>query len=86
MRSERKKQIYLHFSEPQGRKAHAVGLKRKAELTPNRGQRLLADYAEVRRKKSLRSRIKAENFEFFGFRLLFHCAIFFLSIIFIPLR
>ena len=31
MRSERKKQIYLHFSEPQGRKAHAVGLKRKAE-------------------------------------------------------
>ena len=31
MRSERKKQIHLHFSEPQGRKAHAVGLKRKAE-------------------------------------------------------
>ena len=31
MRSERKKQIYLHFSEPQGRKAHAVGLKRKTE-------------------------------------------------------
>ena len=29
MRSERKKQIHLHFSEPQGRKAHAVGLKRK---------------------------------------------------------
>ena len=31
MRSERKKQIHLHFSEPQGRKAHAVGLKQKAE-------------------------------------------------------
>jgi hypothetical protein len=31
MRSERKKQIHLHFSEPQGRKAHAVGLKRKGE-------------------------------------------------------
>ena len=33
----------------------------KTELTTNRGQRLLADYAEVRRRKSLRSRIKAEN-------------------------
>ena len=31
LRSERKKQIYLHFSEPQGRKAHAVGLKRITE-------------------------------------------------------
>ena len=31
MRSERKKQIYLHFSEPQGRKACVAGLKRKTE-------------------------------------------------------
>ncbi len=30
MQSERKKQIYLHFSEPRGRKAYAVGLKLKA--------------------------------------------------------
>ena len=28
MRSERKKQIYLHFSEPQGGKACKAGLKR----------------------------------------------------------
>ena len=34
MRSERKKQIYLRFSEPRGRKAHAVGLKRKAGNAP----------------------------------------------------
>ena len=31
MRSERKKQIYLHFSEPRGGKACKAGLKRKAE-------------------------------------------------------
>ena len=64
MRSERKKQIYLHFSEPQGRKACAAGLKRKTENfeffgfrlewengTPrlSREQRLLADYAETKR-------------------------------------
>ena len=31
MRSERKKQIYLHFSESRGGKACEAGLKRKAE-------------------------------------------------------
>jgi len=41
----------------------------KTELTPNRGQRLLADYAEVRRKKSLRSRIKAKSGKLLVFRL-----------------
>ena len=62
MRSERKMQTNLHFSEPRGGKACEAGLKRKAELTPNREQRVLAHFAEVRRKKSLRSRIKTENF------------------------
>ena len=37
LRSERKKQIYLHFSEPQGRKAHAVGLKQEAKKGKLRG-------------------------------------------------
>ena len=33
----------------------------KAEPTTNREQRLLADFAEVRRRKSPRGGIKAEN-------------------------
>ena len=37
-------------------------VKPEGQPTPNREQRLLADYAEVRRRKSLRSRIKTENF------------------------
>ena len=36
-------------------------VKPEGQLTTNRGQRLLADYAEVRRRKSPRRGVKTEN-------------------------
>ena len=44
-------------------------VKPEGQATPNRAQRMLAFYAEVRRSKSLQSRIKAENF----FSVLYLC-------------
>ena len=52
MRSERKKQIYLHFSEPQGRKACVAGLKRKAE----NGKLLIESLGVAKRKKTSNKR------------------------------
>ena len=58
--AEREQRLLADFAEPQGRKAHAVGLKRKAEsgkLRLGREQRanLFALY-RVARKKSLQGR------------------------------
>ena len=41
----------------------------KTEPTTSREQRMLAFYAEARRRKSLRSRIKAENGKLFCFSI-----------------
>ena len=50
-------QTSLHYAEPQGRKAHAVGLKRKTDDAEREQRANLFVLCRAARKKSLRSGI-----------------------------